>query len=386
MLILKKPWESQPQIPWRIEQSHDLIQGKLRAVFCGEQIENRLGALVPTFFGPIQRKITLSGIGIRSEGSTTVAAQGVNCGAVSIANTGWTIATILTPVNYAPTSDPCGMIGVQDGVGGATWDRALAISSAAKFKAYLFDGASKTVTAASAVSAREYRVVVTTDGATLWLYVDGTLEGSVSVSNDGFSGYSNPVFTVGGFTTTISSARSNDVSYALFVGVAWSAEKVQRWTKNPWQVFEPQNIHIPVSITSGGAYTLNLETGSYSFTGSDAVLLKNSQLTLDSGSYSLTGSNASLLKGLILEASSGTYTLSGSDASLLYTHLLSASSGTYTINGADATLTYTPTSGAYTLNAESGTYLLTGSDVTFIYSGSEVTIKAGSWIRYRIIT
>jgi len=152
------------------------------------------------------------------------------------------------------------------------------------------------------------------------------------------------------------------------------------------ELVDPIHRYIPISITSGGTYTLNLETGSYSFTGSDAVLLKNSQLTLDSGSYSLTGSNASLLKGLILEASSGTYTLSGSDASLLYTHLLSASSDTYTINGADATLTYTPASGTYTLNAESGTYLLTGSDVTFIYSGSEVTIKAGSWIRYRIIT
>jgi len=152
------------------------------------------------------------------------------------------------------------------------------------------------------------------------------------------------------------------------------------------ELLKPRCIYIPTSITSGGAYTLNLETGIYSFTGSDAVLLKNSQLTLDSGSYSLTGSNASLLKGLILEASSGTYTLSGSNASLLYTHLLSASNGTYTINGADATLTYTPASGIYTLNAETGTYLLTGSDVTFIDSGSEVTIKAGSWIRYRIIT
>jgi len=157
-------------------------------------------------------------------------------------------------------------------------------------------------------------------------------------------------------------------------------------SRNPWQIFEARRVYIPTSISGGGAYTLNLETGSYSFTGSDAVLLKNSQLTLDSSSYSITGSNASLLKDLILEASSGTYTLSGSDASLLYTHLLSASSGTYTINGADATLTYTPASGTYTLNAESGTYLLAGSDVTFIYSGSEVTIKAGSWIRYRIIT
>jgi len=149
---------------------------------------------------------------------------------------------------------------------------------------------------------------------------------------------------------------------------------------------EPQNVYIPVSIIGGGAYSLNLETGIYSFTGSSATLSKNSKLTLDSGTYALSGSNASLLKGLILEAASGTYSLTGSDASLFYTHLLNASSGSYAITGSDATLTYTPTAGAYTLNAESGAYVLLGQDVTFVYSGSEVTLKAGSWIRYRIIT
>lgn len=177
----------------------------------------------------------------------------------------------------------------------------------------------------------------------------------------------------------------------IFEGALWSGLipneiEARQISENYFaSVFEYSNIKIPTSILSG-AYTLNLETGVYSFTGNAATLTKDSKLTLESGTYTLSGSNASLLKGLILEASSGSYSLSGSDASVLYTHLLNASSGSYSITGSNATLTYTPTSGAYTLNLESGAYLLTGSDVTFISSGAEVTIKAGSWIRYRIIT
>lgn len=152
-----------------------------------------------------------------------------------------------------------------------------------------------------------------------------------------------------------------------------------------FSLFAPRVQYLWSSILSG-AYTLNAETGVYTFTGSDATLLHNYALTLDSASYSLTGSNATLLKGLILDAASGSYTLTGSNATFVYNKLLNASSGSYSVTGADANLIYTPGSGAYTLNAESGAYVLTGSDVTFSYSGGTVTLKAGSWIRYRIIT
>ena len=162
---------------------------------------------------------------------------------------------------------------------------------------------------------------------------------------------------------------------------SWAAEL----SANPWSVCSPQ-IQRFWSPVAGGAYTLNAETGVYSFTGTDATLLHNYALTLESASYSLTGSNATLLKGLILDAASGSYTLTGSNASLVYNKLLNASSGSYSVTGSDANLIYTPASGAYVLNAESGAYVLTGSDVTFAYSGGTVTLKAGSWIRYRIIT
>jgi len=161
--------------------------------------------------------------------------------------------------------------------------------------------------------------------------------------------------------------------------------EVTEWLANPWQLFTPLT-QIIWTAPLGGAYTLNAETGAYTFTGSDVTLLHNYALTLESASYSLTGSNATLLKGLILDAASGSYTLTGNDATLVYNKLLNASSGSYSVTGADANLIYTPTAGAYVLNAESGAYVLTGSDVTFSYSGGTITLKAGSWIRYRIIT
>lgn len=161
--------------------------------------------------------------------------------------------------------------------------------------------------------------------------------------------------------------------------------EVAALTENPQRLYSQRRIWVP-QTSATGSYTLNAETGAYTFTGSNAVLLYNHFLTLDSASYSLTGSNATLLKGLILDAQDGSYTLTGSDAALVYNKLLNASSGSYSVTGVDANLIYTPTSGAYVLNAGSGAYVLTGSDVTFAYSGGLVTLKAGSWIRYRIIT
>lgn len=175
------------------------------------------------------------------------------------------------------------------------------------------------------------------------------------------------------------------IYYVALFNRALTGSEAREITDNPWCLFGTRRQFI-WSPVAGGTYTLNAETGVYSFTGTDATLLHNYALTLESASYSLTGSNATLLKGLILDAASGSYTLTGSNASLVYNKLLNASSGSYSVTGSDANLIYTPASGAYVLNAESGAYVLTGSDVTFAYSGGTVTLKAGSWIRYRIIT
>jgi len=373
MLILQRPWDSQPQGVVSIDWSNPITWGLASALVNGiDVVTSRSSGLV---------QVSVSTKGCTERGVLPYRADADVSEVTLIAHHKYTSNNgdyAGNTYGFYTSGASCSDIGIAYG--------AISGGAAADIYGVRRDNADGTTV---------LEADVTLPYEAVWA-ITGRLgvSGSALTYKNGIPATSVARAGSGTFSTNSLRTLSKGVSTSTGKEYAWayrftrilSVAEIKSLSDDPWQIFERQHVYIPTSITSGGAYTLNLETGSYSFTGSDAVLLKNSQLTLDSGSYSLTGSNASLLKGLILEASSGTYTLSGSDASLLYTHLLSASSGTYTINGADATLTYTPASGTYTLNAESGTYLLTGSDVTFIYSGSEVTIKAGSWIRYRIIT
>lgn len=87
-------------------------------------------------------------------------------------------------------------------------------------------------------------------------------------------------------------------------------------------------------------------------------------LTADSGSYSYTGTNAELIRAKILIAASGSYTYTGTSVNLLKGHLLAADSGSYVYTGTDATLIFTP-AGSFVLTADTGTYSYTGQDINF---------------------
>jgi len=403
MLILQRPWDTQPQ--GAVEFSSTLRQ---RPLIAGVGV---------TDFSP-EKPVVLSNTGVGAYSEGIGFDFNVTSNSQATARIAWTDSTLTSPsgaitvitsfnLRTPPSRANRGVfskyIGYDSGaVNHRSWSVYVDYQSHASnnYPRFSVSGNGSTVVSTPAgvslSNGAHTTVAVYSPSSRVALFLDGVLYGDNTTSVPASLFNSSYATSLGvQYSTTEPGAPAQYCLngtiglYALLPYAVTDAEGIEisrSLTNAANYLLDPRRVYIPTSITSGGAYTLNLETGSYSFTGSDAVLLKNSQLTLDSSSYSLTGSNASLLKGLILEASSGTYTLSGSDASLLYTHLLSASSGTYTINGADATLTYTPASGTYTLNAESGTYLLTGSDVTFIYSGSEVTIKAGSWIRYRIIT
>jgi len=385
MLILQRPWDSQPQDVVGVDRSNPLaatfthflpLNGDPREVITNARLTYGTGGTIV----PSTRGIVLQGTGVTARASVPINLSAFRFLSISF----WL---------YWDAFANDDKLAFEFTVNGAGANAGFAFdpnASNGRSQFFTSNGTAfaKSFTRPSALSWHHYALTVDTGtpGALIAAYVDGVAQTLTqdSAGGAGFNFANSTLYLLSRAGTSLFGAGKLQ-NLTIRGGYLMGETEARREYENPWQIFEPRHVYIPTSITSG-AYTLNLETGSYSFTGLDAVLLRNSQLTLDSGSYSLTGSNASLLKGLILEASSGTYTLSGSNASLLYTHLLSASSGTYTINGADATLTYTPASGTYTLNAESGTYLLAGSDVTFIYSGSEVTIKAGSWIRYRIIT
>ena len=62
-------------------------------------------------------------------------------------------------------------------------------------------------------------------------------------------------------------------------------------------------------------------------------------------------------------------------------YTLVAEKGDYTYTGQTATLLRSKV-----VNALNGTYSVTGQNATLSYSGSNtITLKAGSWLRYRII-
>jgi hypothetical protein len=386
MLVIHQPWESQPQGSCEIDWSNPITQGLAFVVSPGSGPIDIIRGKVWTP-GGISISATEKGLGADPASNASV---GASLNIPWLTSNGAYTGDLSVFVISNPTASTTRefFLSYTNGANEFYFGGNQTVSLAASSGTF---AASTNVTSVQGVSAsgyidskfRAFSYTRSASAAFGYLYANGVLVASNAVVARAI-GTSASVLRVGGYSTA-NWGISGQIPIALGWDRALSADEHKSLSDNPWQIFQPYNIYIPAFLSSG-AYTLNLETGVYSFTGIDATLTKDSKLTLDSGTYALSGSNASLLKGLILEASSGTYSLTGSDASVLYTHLLNASSGSYSITGSDATLTYTPTSGAYTLNLESGAYLLTGSNVTFISSGAEVTLKAGSWIRYRIIT
>ena len=119
--------------------------------------------------------------------------------------------------------------------------------------------------------------------------------------------------------------------------------------------------------TTGGAFTLTADSGSYSVTGTASSLILGALLTGASGSYAYTGTDASLITGYGLQADSGSYTYTGAAATLLADKILAASTGSYTYTGTPASLTRDGT-----LSADTGAYTYTGTAaaLTFASAGS----------------
>lgn len=404
MLILRKLWESQPQVVPGIDWSNALCRG---LVFCA----------VP--FGTTMVDVVTGVAGTRT-GAMTVRPSSTNGGrsrngdGIGIAASGTNTDQIVWPVSLA-RGGSITSTGTVLALGGTT--------EQVDGKIYIFGGNTETVTAGDGFSVGidsfSYlgRGNVTRHRFASALWASGGSEVVGNPFNDRvhFFGYG---FTANGangtwfanrggstwsggavFGTTTTNRRAlvhtsgdgrTENSKNAFVNLflIWDREisvaEYQSLYDNPWQLFEPYKIIIPAS-TLGGSFTLDAIAGSLALTGSNASLLKDSLLSSNAGSYTLTGNTASLVKGIVLSANSGSYSLTGSAAQEIVTRLLAAGSGSYSLTGAPADLASSG-GGAYTLDANSGSYLLLGSDVSFSYSGATVTLKAGSWIRYRIIT
>ena len=189
--------------------------------------------------------------------------------------------------------------------------------------------------------------------------------------------------TVGsGHTVLAKAAGASDYAYDVFCSLyaVWNRQLTDtehaELSANPWLLFEPQDIWVPVSA-GGGAYSLTAESGSYALTGQSAGLLASRALAAEQGSYALTGQGVALNRGYVVAAEQGSYALTGQDAGLLRGLLLTAAQGSYALSGQDVTLTYTPL-GAYSLTADQGSYDLTGQSVSLLW-GRALVAEQGSY-------
>lgn len=112
-------------------------------------------------------------------------------------------------------------------------------------------------------------------------------------------------------------------------------------------------------------YTLALDQGSYTLTGSDAAV--DIEMAMASGSYALTGNAVGLAYGHKVQAAQGGYSLSGQAAGLTATRRITIDAGAYALTGNDVGLEQHDPSP--TLVAESGSYTLSGQQITLQYSG-----------------
>lgn len=137
--------------------------------------------------------------------------------------------------------------------------------------------------------------------------------------------------------------------------------------------------HIGLLLAPGaGGYTLTADPGSYSITGSEAII--DYEVSAAQGAYSVTGQDAGLLYGRIMPADSGTYLVSGQDATFAIggtDRTMAAEQGTYNLSGQDAA-----TLRQYPLTAEHGFYALLGQQALLTFSSAAtyiLNVEGGSY-------
>ena len=239
-----------------------------------------------------------------------------------------------------------------------------------------------------------HTVVLTFANRECKIYIDGKLDttnvGGASPGANDDTPYNSIGAAIRGSSPNGFSFSDGIISKVLIFDEVFTEAKAIDISRFSNDVFKPANETTFFTTTAaGGAFTLTADTGSYTYSGTAADVLKGSNLSADSGTYAYSGTAVDLNQGFLLSADSGTYTYSGTAADVLKGSNLSADSGTYTYSGTAATLTFTP-AGVFTLSADSGTYtysgtaaeVLKGSNLsadsgTYTYSGTAVGLNQG---------
>lgn len=126
---------------------------------------------------------------------------------------------------------------------------------------------------------------------------------------------------------------------------------------------------------AAGAFALNAEPATYTFTAFDAGLIVSRTLDAQPATYTLTAFDAGLVPVRVLDAQPAAYAFTGVDAGLLAGRAINAEPAAYALTGFDANLVYTAGGATYTIDAQPAAYMLTGFDAQLFYSNAVVEIS-----------
>lgn len=127
---------------------------------------------------------------------------------------------------------------------------------------------------------------------------------------------------------------------------------------NIYQVFRPANDPY-YFVPSGGtpSYSILLNSGTYSYTGTTLNTIKDSIISANTNSYQVIGTSANTLKASLINVNTDSYAVSGTGVNTIKDSLISTNTTSYLVSGTDLI----PTKSSV-IAANTGVYTVVGTD------------------------
>jgi len=439
MLKRHLPWDSQPPGGTKVDLSHPLARGLVSAVIGGQRFD-AFGRKID-FSGPTQ-KPGRDGIQTVTNGSSDYAYIDIPVRTITTA----TVWGMVVPTSVSNDASVFGIGNTGTSTPFIVLRAGYATSSKVQKEARGDNGLGTiagSIDSTSDAFVAGQRVIVglsMTAGAGLDAYINGQKDSSSSTS--GANSWTVNRMAIGClYAAGNYNLGAYGSSLLLFYDRVLSDNEHRALAENPWQIFEPRRLLLPLAVVSGGGVTGTLATtnaddtsaasGSTTIVGTLARTNANDTVVA-SGHTTVTGtlaytnindsvvaSGSTTIIGTLVRtnandtsAASGSTTIIGTLARTNADDTVAASGSVGNITGILATtnandtvvasgmvpsvgtLAYTninDTSAASGSTTIVGTLAQTNANDTVAASGTSgtvtsVTIKAGSWIRYRIVT
>lgn len=155
-----------------------------------------------------------------------------------------------------------------------------------------------------------YNIIVEYDGTDCRLYVDDTLQSTLSENGSGSSGPVVDKISLGHGYDYTNGTNNNYSSVYIDIAHVWSRaltsdERTRVYNSGSGKQY-------PFD------YTISADTGVFTLTGNDVSFLRNYIINLEAGVFELTGIDVGLSKAYSMIAETGSFILSGADAILRF--------------------------------------------------------------------